>query len=105
MECKNIFAQAIKKQDDQLKTQAEQRKEWGLLQVSRLTDVIEADGGNVSDYMWNMFLFNINGLRINSDGKVCYLSFYKPSKRILSMLSKHNNAIVERFNYITKGIF
>lgn len=80
------------------KQEAERREralkcEWCLTKQRRLVEVIEQDGGDVSNYMWDLLLTNVNGLRINDGGKVCYLSFYPPSKRILSLLVRHNEAI------------
>lgn len=92
----------IEKREQEAK-QIAAMSEWGLTQTRRLSQCIEADGGCVSPALWDLFLFNITGLRINPQGKVVYLSFSKrPSKRILEALSRHNDAIVKNFNYITK---
>lgn len=74
--------------------------EWNMVRQTRLVEVIEQDGGTVSNYMWDLILGNVNGLRINDSGKVCYLSFYPPSKRILSLLARHNKAIKENLKKI-----
>ena len=98
----NIIIDVLEKQEKERKAQAMQ-SEWSLTNVRRLTEVLEKAGATVSSHLWDLFCFNINGLRINQDGKVCYLSFYKPSKRILNIFARYNNVIVENFDYITSG--
>ena len=97
----NPVIKILEKQEQQRREIAKQ-SEWSLTNVTRLTEVLENAGATVSNHLWDLFVFNINGLRINENGKVCYLSFYKPSKKILNVLSKYNDVIVENFNYITK---
>lgn len=102
METKDIVVSILEKQEREVKQRAA-ISEWGLTQTRRLSSIIEADGGTVSSALWDLFLFNITGLRINPQGKVVYLSFCKrPSKRILTELARHNSAIVKNFNYITR---
>lgn len=97
----NLVIAVIEKREQEAKKMAAM-SEWGLTQTRRLSQCIEADGGTVSPALWDLFLFNISGLRINSQGKVVYLSFCKrPLKRILAALARHNSAIVKNFNYIT----
>lgn len=97
----NIVIKILEKEETQRNTIAEQRKEWGLLQRGRLVEVLEKDGAKITNNMWDMLLFNINALRI-VDGKICYISFYNESKRISSLLLRHNKAIMDNFKYITK---
>lgn len=97
----NIVIDILQKQEEQRREQAKQ-SEWGLSNVRTLTRILEENGANITSHMWDLLLFNINGLRINESGKVCYISFYKPSKRILELLARYNNIIVKHFNEITK---
>ena len=96
---KNLIITILEKQDRERQQRAAQ-SEWNLNRHRRLVDTIEKDGGQVSDYMYGQLYFNINGLRVNENGKVCYLSFYPPSKRVLSILARHNDAIRENLRYI-----
>lgn len=96
---KNPLITIIEKQEAERRERAAQ-SEWCLTKQRRLVEVIEQDGGTVSDYMWNLILGNVNGLRVNDSGKVCYLSFYPASKRILSLLAQHNTAIRENLKKI-----
>ena len=97
----NIIITIIEKEEQKQKIIAEQRQEWGMTQRKKLVKVLEETGATITDHMWDLLLFNINGLRINSEGKVCYLSFYKGSKKIMELLRRYNNVIVENFKYIT----
>ncbi len=98
----NIFIIALEKEEQKRKAEAEQRQEWGMSQRNRLVEVLEKAGATITNHMWDLLLFNINGLRINAEGKICYLSFYKESKRIMDLLRRYNSVIIENFNYITK---
>ncbi len=75
-----------------------------MTQRRKLVEVLEGAGANITNHVWDLLLFNINGLRINSDGKVCYISFYKESKKIVELLRRYNSVIVQNFDYITKTI-
>lgn len=97
----NIIITALKQEEQKRKIIAEQRQEWGITQRNKLVKVLEEAGATITDHMWDLLLFNINGLRINSEGKVCYLSFYKESKKIMELLRRYNNAVVQNFEYIT----
>lgn len=97
----NIIIAILKKEEQKRKIIAEQRQEWGITQRNKLVKVLEEAGATITDHMWDLLLFNINGLRINSEGKVCYLSFYKESKKIMELLRRYNNAVVQNFEYIT----
>lgn len=97
----NIVIDILQKQEEQRKLQAKQ-SEWGLSNVRTMTNILESNGANITSHMWDLLLFNINGLRINEAGRVCYISFYKPSKRILNLLARYNKVIVEHFDEITK---
>lgn len=97
----NIIITILEKEEQKRKAQAEQRQEWGMTQRNKLVKVLEEAGATITDHMWDLLLFNINGLRINSEGKVCYLSFYKESKKLIELLRRYNNIIVENFKYIT----
>ena len=97
----NIVITIIENEEKQRNAIAEQRKEWGMSQRSRLVKVLEKDGATITDHMWDLLLFNINGLRI-VDGKITYVSFFKESKRILSLFSTHRKAIIDNFDYIVK---
>ena len=96
---RNPLISIIEKQEAERHERAAQ-SEWCLTKQRRLVEVIEQDGGTVSNYMWDMILGSVNGLRVNDSGKVCYLSFYPPSKRILSLLAQHNNAIRDNLKKI-----
>jgi hypothetical protein len=98
----NIIATILEKEEQKRKAEAQQRQEWGMSQRNRLVEVLEKAGATISNHMWDLLLFNINGLRINAEGKICYLSFYKESKRIMDLLRRYNSVIIENFNYITK---
>ena len=98
----NIIIDILKNQEEQRKEQAKQ-SEWGLSNVRRMTNILELNGANITSHIWDLLLFNINGLRINEAGRVCYLSFYKPSKRILDLLARYNKVIVEHFDEITNA--
>ena len=97
----NIVITILEKEEQKRKTEANQRQEWGILQRKKLVEILENEGAIITDHMWDLLLFNINGLRINSDGKVCYLSFYKESKKIMELLRRYNSIIVQNFKYIT----
>lgn len=101
MENENIIITLLKQEEQKRKIIAEQRQEWGMTQRNKLVKVLEEAGATITDHMWDLLLFNVNGLRINSEGKVCYLSFYKESKKIMELLRRYNNVIVENFKYIT----
>ena len=73
----NIIITMLEKEEQKRKVIAEQRQEWGITQRNKLVKVLEQAGATITDHVWDLLLFNINGLRINSDGKVCYLSFYE----------------------------
>ena len=98
----NIIIDILEKQEEERREQAK-LQEWGVGNRNRLVSILESNGATITDCMWDLLLFNINGLRISESGRVCYLSFYKPSKRILELLARYNNVIVENFNRITKG--
>lgn len=100
----NIIITMIEKEEQKRKAEAEQRQEWGMSQRNRLVKVLENAGATITNHMWDLLLFNINGLRINSDGKICYLSFYKESKKIMELLRRYNSVIVQNFDYITKSL-
>ena len=97
---KNLIITILEKQNREREQRAAQ-SEWNLNRHRRLVDTIEKDGGQVSDYMYGYLYSSINGLRVNENGKVCYLSFYPPSKRVLSILTRHNDAIRGNLHYIT----
>jgi len=98
----NPIIKIIENQEKARKEKAKLQEEWGILQRQRLVDVLERSGATITNNMWDMLLFKINGLRISENGKVCYLSFYKPSKRILTLFSRYNRIIVDNFKYITQ---
>lgn len=75
-------------------------QEWGAGNRNNLVQVIERNGGTVTNTMWDMLLSHVDGLRINDKGKVCYLSTCKPSKRIMALLAKHNDIIRENITTI-----
>ena len=95
----NIFVEALKRQEAERKANT---TEWGLLNRSRLVKTLEGNGVIISDCMWDMLLSHINGLRISENGKLCYLSFYPESKKIMYLLSSNAETIKENFNYITR---
>jgi len=97
----NIILNIIKQQEEQRQKQAE-LNEWGIYNRNKLVEILEAHGAKISDSLYNDLLFKINGLRINEYGRICYLSFYKPSKRILNLLNRYSNVIKEHFNEITR---
>lgn len=101
METSNIFAMYDEKQREKIKTEMAQRAEWGMGQRKKLVDLIEKTGEIITNHVWDLLLFNVNGLRINNN-KVCYLSFYKESKRLTSLFARHNKLIVEHFDEIIK---
>ena len=96
----NVIVKILEQKEQQLKEEAKQRS-FGLSQLRKLNNIIEQNGGEISNYLWELLLFNINELRL-IDGKVCYTSFYKPSKRVLSLFARYNKVIVENFDYIVK---
>ena len=97
----NIIVKILENQE---KTRKENVKlsEWGMLQRSRLVSVLESAGATITNHVWDLLLFNVNGLRINQAGKVCYLSFYPESKKISLLLNRYSSVIKENFDYITK---
>lgn len=97
----NVIIEILKREEQKRKLEAE-NQEWGTMQRNRLVEVLEKAGATMTDHLWDLLLFKINGLRINSDGKVCYLSYYKESKKIMELLRRYNNIIVQNFDYITK---
>ena len=97
----NPIIAILEKQEEERK-QRVSLQEWGVGNRNRLVSILESEGAVISNNMWDLLLFNINGLRINEAGKVCYLSFYKPSKRILTLLARYNNVIIKNFDEITK---
>ena len=97
----NVIIEILKREEQKRKLEAE-NQEWGIMQRNRLVEVLEKAGAIITDHLWDLLLFKINGLRINSDGKVCYLSYYKESKKIMELLRRYNNIIVQNFDYITK---
>ena len=99
----NLVAKIIENQEQQRKEQSK-KSEWGLSNVRVLNDILEQNDINITNSVWDLLVFNVNGLRINEYGKVCYLSFYKPSKKLLTLFARYNNLIVENFDKITKAI-
>lgn len=95
----NIIIDILNRQEAERKAN---KTEWGCSNRSHLVKVLEENGVTISDYMWDMLLTHVNGLRINASGKVCYLSFYPESKRIVQLLSRNAEAIKNKFDYITK---
>lgn len=94
-----IFENEYNKRQEEYKNP----REWGLSNVRILTRILEENGATISSHMWDLLLFKVNGLRINENKKVCYLSFDKPSKRILELFARYNNVIIDNFDKITKG--
>lgn len=90
----------ILERQDRERAQRAAQSEWNLNRHRRLVDIIEKDGEQVSDYMYEWLYSSINGLRVSESGKVGYVSFYPPSKRVLSILARHNDAIRENLHYI-----
>lgn len=103
MDTNNIFAKYDEMQKEKRKVEAAQRTEWGIMQRKKLVNLIEQTGEIISNHVYDLLLFNVNGLRI-VDGKVCYLSFYKPSKKLLSLFARHNKLIIEHIDEIVKSI-
>jgi hypothetical protein len=98
----NIIIKILENKEKAKKEQAKQSEEWGISQRNKLVKVLEKEGATISNNIYDMLLFNINGLRVNDDGKVCYLSFSKPSKKIIGLLARYNETIKDNFNFITK---
>lgn len=96
----NIIITILENEEKRRNAIAKQREEWGMLQRSRLVEILERDGATITAHVWDLLLFNINGLRI-VDGKIAYISFYKESKKVSLILSRHNKAIFDNFKYIT----
>ncbi|MDD4624539.1 MAG: hypothetical protein PHX40_04130 [Bacilli bacterium] len=96
----NIIIDIINKQEQERKSQP--IVEWGIFQRNKLVSVLEQNGVIISDSLYDMLLFNVNGLRINNDGKLCYLSFYPESKKIMKLLRQNNELIKSNFNFITR---
>lgn len=94
----NIIIDILKKQEQERKNQPV--VEWGISQRNRLVKILEQNGVTITDHMWDLLLFNINGLRINAEGKVCYLSYYPESKKIMKLLRQNNELIKNNFNFI-----
>lgn len=84
----NIIITILEKEEQRRKEEAEQRKEWGISQRNRLVEVLEKEGAIITNHVWDLLLFNINSLRINSEGKIFYLSFYKESKKNYGIIKK-----------------
>lgn len=95
-----IFENEYNKRQEEYKNP----KEWGLKNVSKLTKILEENGATITNNVWDLLIFNVNGLRINENKKVCYLSFYKPSKKLITLFSRYNDLIIEHFDEITKAI-
>lgn len=96
----NIIIDIINKQEQERKSQP--IVEWGISQRNKLVSVLGQNGVIISDSLYDMLLFNVNGLRINNDGKLCYLSFYPESKKIMKLLRQNNELIKSNFNFITR---
>lgn len=97
----NVFVSAIINEENRCNN-LRKNSEWGVRERNRLVEVLQNAGANISEWMWDALLFNINALRINKYGQVCYMSYFPPSKKILSLLSRYNQVIVENFKYITR---
>lgn len=96
----NVIIKTLENQDKERREKMI-RSQWSLNNVRRLTEVLENSGAVVSDFMWNMFVYNIEGLII-VDGKITYISSVKrPSKRILKMFNIYNDVLIDNFSYIT----
>lgn len=97
---KNIFITALQNREKQINEMTNQN-EWGIRQRDKLVKVLEEAGAKITDHVYDLLLFNINGLRINEKGQVCYLSFYKESKKVTELLKRYSQVIKDNFNYIT----
>jgi len=94
----NIIIKILENQENARKQNV---KSWGTYNRNKLVNVLEKSGEIISNNLFDMLLFNINTLEIKN-GKICYTSYYPPSKKIISLLSKHNDIIIENFEHITK---
>lgn len=100
----NPIIKIIENQENARKEQAKLQSEWGIYQRNKLVKVLEGAGAIITNNMWDMLLFKINGLRISENGKVCYLSFDKPSKKILELFGRYNRVIIDNFKHITSRV-
>ena len=101
MENKNIFITALENREKKLNEESKLKK-FDLCQLGRLSEIAEKNDKFISSALWDLMFFNINDL-IVKDNKVCYTSFYKPSKRIMKFLSENNELIIKNFDYIMNG--
>lgn len=74
------------------------QREWGLTQMHRLLKLVNDE---MSSAMWDLLLFKINTLYVKN-GKVCYSSFDKPSKKVIAFLEKHNDTIIKNWDELMK---
>lgn len=99
----NIIISILEKQEEARREEAA-RSEWGIKQRNNLVKIIEDNGGTVTNAMYDMLLFNVNGLRVNGSGRVYYLSYQKtPSKKILTLLGRYNKLIKNNLEEIYKN--
>ena len=94
----NIIIDIIEKQEQERKNIPQ--VEWGIRQRNNLVKILEQNGINITDNLYDMLLFNINGLRINNNGQICYLSYYPESKKIMKLLRQNNQLIKDNFKFI-----
>ena len=95
----NIIVDILSKQE-----QKQPITEWGITQRRRLVEILEQNNINVSDSLYDMLLTHINGLRISESGKLCYLSYYPESKKVMTLLQRNSGIIKKAFNYITESV-
>lgn len=95
----NILIDIINKQEQERKNIPQ--VEWGIKQRNNLVKILEQNDVSITDNLYDMLLFNINGLRINNNGQICYLSYYLESKKIMKLLRQNNQLIKDNFKYIT----
>ena len=97
----NIVAKILENKE---KERAKNVVEWSMLNRNRLVKTLEEAGATITNSVYDLLLFNINGLRIGQSGHVCYLSFYPESKKIMTLFLRYEKAIKENFKYITSQV-
>lgn len=96
----NVVLKVMENRENQLKKQ--QNGNWGTGTRNNLVKLLEENGVYISDFMWDLLLFNIHNLTIDND-KLSYSCLGKPSKRVTNLLIKHKELIINNKDRIFYG--
>jgi hypothetical protein len=80
-------------------------QEWGVQQRDNLVKLIELNGGNITEHVKDLLLYKINGLRVNDEGKLYYLSDYKECDRVSRVIKRYRKLIQENLDVIYSPTF